>query len=541
MVFRQAKWDEPIIYELGCEGRIGFLVPEVEEEIKKEVGEIIIPDKIKRKNPPKLPELSEVEVVRHFIRLSQMAYGVDNGPVPLGSCTMKYNPKISESIASDSRITFLHPLQDEDTVQGLLEMMYLLQKWLANIVGMDACTLHPAAGAHGELVGVLMIRKYHELKDQLDKKKEIIIPDSAHGTNPASAAMAGFRVITVRSAPDGNVDIEALKAVVSEKTAGLMLTNPSTLGLFEENIIEIAEVIHEVDGLLYYDGANLNGIMGYARPGDMGFDIAHINVHKTFGSPHGGGGPGAGPICIKERIVDPERNIKVSDLLPGPIVEYDKERGKYYLKYPGKYSIGWLKAFFGNVIPLVKAFVYIASLGPQGLKEVTEQAVINTNYFIKRLKGTKGYSLPYGPGRFRKHEVVFSVEPMTHDVGVTAEDVCKGLLDAGFYAPTMYFPLIVHEALMIEFTDTETRENIDKYAERMKEIAKIAYENPEEPKKWPRNTSVTRIDLVKANHPRTVTPSWRMYRLRKEKITISKTKGMDEKQEDSHSINVEQY
>lgn len=516
MVFRQAKWDEPLIYELGCKGRIGFLIPEVEEDIRREVGEILIPDKIRRENPPELPELSEVEVVRHFIRLSQMTYGVDNGPIPLGSCTMKYNPKILESIASDPRITLLHPLQDEDTVQGLLEIMYLLQKWLTNIVGMDVCTLHPAAGAHGELAGVLIIRKYHELKGQLDRKKEIIIPDSAHGTNPASAAMAGFRVVTVRSAPDGNIDMEAVKAVVSDRTAGLMLTNPNTLGLFEENIVELAEIIHEVDGLLYYDGANLNGIMGYTRPGDMGFDIAHINIHKTFGSPHGGGGPGAGPLCVKERVVNSERNIKLSDLLPGPIVEYDNVKKKYYLKKPGKYSIGWLKSFFANTIPLIKAFIYIACLGPQGLKEVTEQAVINTNYFIKKLKDTKGYSLPYNPERYRKHEVVFSAKPMAQDVGVTAEDVCKGLLDAGFYAPTMYFPLIVQEALMIEFTDTETKENIDKYAERMREIAKIAYEKPEEAKKWPRNTAVTRVDLVKANHPKTVTPSWRVLKLREE-------------------------
>ncbi|OYT53890.1 MAG: glycine dehydrogenase (aminomethyl-transferring) [Desulfurococcales archaeon ex4484_217_2] len=515
MVFRQAKWDEPLIYELGAPGRIGFLVPEVEEEIKKEVGEIKVPDKIKRSEPPALPEISEVEVVRHFVDLSQMAYGIDNGPVPLGSCTMKYNPKIAFEVANDPRVAYLHPLQDERTVQGLLEALYHLQKWLANIVGMDACTLNPAAGAHGELTGVLLIRKYHELKGQLDKKTEIIIPDSAHGTNPASAAMAGFRVITVRSDADGNVDIEALKAAVSEKTAGLMLTNPSTLGLFEEHILEIAEILHEVDALLYYDGANLNGIMGYARPGDMGFDIAHINIHKTFGSPHGGGGPGAGPICIKERDVLPEKGVKLSDLLPGFIVKYDEKTGRYYLKYPGPYSIGMVKAFFGNVVPLLWGFTYILSLGPQGLKEVTEQAVLNTNYFTKLLKGTKGYDLPYGPERFRKHEVVFSAEPMAHDVGVTAEDVAKGLLDAGFYAPTIYFPLIVHEALMIEFTDTETKENLERYAARMKEIAEIAYKNPKEPKKWPVNTAKGRIDTVKASHPKTVTPTWRVHVLRK--------------------------
>ena len=523
MSWRQARWLEPIIFEMGAPGRIGFLIPDVEEEIKEYVGEIRIPEKIRRKKPPELPELSEVEVLRHYVNLSQMTYGVDNGPVPLGSCTMKYNPKIAMEIAFDDRITMIHPLQDEKTIQGLLEMMYLLEKWLANIVGMDACTLHPAAGAHGELAGVLIIRKYHEIKGQIDKKKEIIIPDSAHGTNPASSSMAGFKVVEIRSDERGNVDLEALKACVSEATAGLMITNPSTLGMFEENIIEIAKIIHDVDGLLYYDGANLNGIMGYTRPGDMGFDIAHINIHKTFSSPHGGGGPGAGPVCVKDRVIDRETGVKLSDLLPGPRVVYDEDKGIYRLKWPGKHSVGMLKAFFGNVIPLVWGFVYIASLGPQGLKEVTEQAVINTNYFKKLMESVRGYKLYYGPDRWRKHEIVYSAKPMADETGVNAEDVAKGLLDAGFYTPTIYFPLIVPEALMIEFSDTETKENIEKYAERLREISRIAYENPGEAKKWPRNTAVNRIDAVKANHPRYITPSWRVYKLRKEgKIGLPK-------------------
>ncbi len=510
-VFRQAKWSEPIIFELGRSGRIGFLVPDPELEVKEYVGEISIPEKIIRKQPPNLPELSEIEVLRHFINLSQMSYGVDNGPLPLGSCTMKYNPRIAYEVSQDQRIALLHPLQDDDTVQGILEILYYLQKWLANITGMDYCSLHPAAGAHGELAGVLMIRKYHELRGQLNIKKEIIVPDSAHGTNPASSAMGGFKVVEVPSDEDGNVDIDALKEVVSESTAGLMITNPSTLGLFEERITEIAELIHSVDGLLYYDGANLNGIMGYTRPGDMGFDIAHINIHKTFGAPHGGGGPGAGPVCIKDRIVDREKNIMLKDLLPGPRVVYDDERDMYKLVLPGKYSIGWLKAFFGNIVPLVWGFVYIAMLGGKGLKEVTEQAVINTNYFIKLVQGTKGYSIPYGENRFRKHEVVLSAEPMKKDIDVTAEDVSKALLDKGLYAPTIYFPLIVKEALMTEFTETETLENIERYANALKDISRQAYHNPEDMKKHPVNTSVTRIDQVKANRPRTMAPTWRVY------------------------------
>jgi len=509
--YRQAKNREPIIFELGAPGRIGFLVPEPEEEVRKRVGAIEIPPEIRRTREPGLPELSEVEVVRHFTNLTHAAYGVDNGPVPLGSCTMKYNPRIAWEIAGDPRIANLHPLQDERTVQGLLEILYELQKWLANITGMDTCILHPAAGAHGELAGVLTIRRYHEVKGQIDRKTEIIIPDSAHGTNPASAAMAGFKVIEVPSGEDGNIDMEALRSVVGESTAGLMITNPSTLGLFEENILEIAELLHKHDALLYYDGANLNGIMGYARPGDMGFDIAHLNVHKTFGAPHGGGGPGAGPVCIKDRVVDPARGIKLSDLAPGYRVVYDEESGLYRVKGPGEHSAGLLKAFFGNITPLIWGYVYILSMGPQGLRKVTEHAVLITNYFMKLVEGVKGYSIPYGKGRFRKHEVVVSAQPMAEEVGVTAEDVAKGLLDAGFYAPTIYFPLIVKEALMTEFTETETPENIEKYVERLKEISRIAYSNPSEPKTWPRNTSVGRVDVVKANHPKYVTPTWRIH------------------------------
>ncbi len=511
MVFRQAKWSEPLIFEIGGDGRIGHIVPEPGEEVRRIVDGINIPEKIKRKKPPRLPRVSEVEVVRHYTRLTQMSYGVDNGPVPLGSCTMKYNPRIGFEAAYDPRITWLHPLQDEDTVQGLLKLLYLLQKWLANITGMDKCTLHPAAGAHGELTGMLVTRKYHDLRGQLNVKKEIIVPDSAHGTNPASASMAGFTVVEVPSGSDGNIDVEALKTVVSEKTAGLMITNPSTLGLFEENIAEIEELIHSVDGLLYYDGANLNGIMGYTRPGDMGFDIAHINIHKTFGSPHGGGGPGAGPVCVKDRVVNEDKSIRLGDLLPGYIVEYDEDNDKYYLLGPGKHSIGLLKAFFGNIGPLIWGFTYILMLGAKGLRLVTEQAVLNTNYFASKIRKVKGFSIPYGENRPRKHEVVVSAEKLYEETGVSALDVAKGLLDAGFYAPTIYFPLIVREALMTEFTESETLENIDKYVERLREISETAYTNPEEARKWPINTSVGRIDEVKANHPKTMAPTWRIY------------------------------
>ncbi|MDP8003266.1 MAG: aminomethyl-transferring glycine dehydrogenase subunit GcvPB [Caldisphaera sp.] len=509
-MFKQSKWDEPIIYELS-NGREGLRFDSINDEFKKIFNGISIPNSILREKDPNLPEVSEVEVIRHYTRLSEMAYGVDNGPVPLGSCTMKYNPKIALKYATDERLSLIHPFQPEETIQGLLKALYELQNWLALITGMDICSLHPAAGAQGELSGVLIIRKYHEIKNQIDIKDEIIIPDSAHGTNPASAAMAGFKAIEIPTDSDGNVDFDAFKASLNERTAGLMITNPSTLGLFEEKILDISKLVHEKDGLLYYDGANLNGILGKARPGDMGFDIAHLNLHKTFSSPHGGGGPGSGPICIKDKEITDK--IMLHDLMPGPIIYYDKNDNLYKINWPGRYSPGLLKAFFGNVQQLVWSYVYILSLGPQGLKEAGEIAVLNTNYFIKLMQAFKGYSLPYG-NRFRKHEVVLSAEPLHQDTGVTAEDISKGLLDAGFYAPTIYFPLIVKEALMIEFTESETKENIEAYAKRLGTIEEMARKDPNEPKKWPINTTVGRIDMVKANHPKSLTPTWRIKILR---------------------------
>ncbi len=516
MTWRQARWEEPLVFELGGKSRRGFIPPRPPKEVMDYVGPLRLPEKVKRREPPKLPRLSEVEVVRHYVRLSQMSYGVDNGPVPLGSCTMKYNPKIALKLVSDSRLEYLHPLQDDDTVQGVLEAMYKVQKWLSEILGMDYCSVHPAAGAQGELAGVLVIKKYHELRGQADRKREIVVPDSAHGTNPASAAMAGFVVVEVPTAPDGNVDMDALKAAVGESTAGLMITNPSTLGLFEERILEIAEIVHSVDGLLYYDGANLNGIIGRARPGDMGFDIAHVNLHKTFSVPHGGGGPGSGPVCVKNReVVD---GVTLQDLLPGPRIVYDEREGAYRVEAPGKWSVGMLRAWIANTIPVLWAYVYILSMGARGLRVAGEVAVANTNYFLKLMEDVMGeyYSLPYAEGRPRKHEAVLSAEPLKDKTGATAEDVAKGLLDAGFYAPTIYFPLIVKEALMIEFTESETREAIEAYAERLKEIARAAASGSGEHREWPRNTAVRRVDAVYANHPRTVTPTWRVERLRRE-------------------------
>ncbi|MGC9148812.1 MAG: aminomethyl-transferring glycine dehydrogenase subunit GcvPB [Sulfolobales archaeon] len=489
-MWRQAIWREELIQDKKRYGT-GPTIP-FEDEFRD--IKIDVDNRIKRSTSTGLPDLPEIEVVRHFIRLSQMSYGVDTGPVPLGSCTMKYNPKISDLLTMDPRITDIHPLQDEETVQGLLEIIYLTERWLSEITGMDKCTFQPPAGAAGELAGALMIRKYH--LDKGEFRDEMLIPDSAHGTNPASAAMAGFKVIRLPTSSKGTVDLEAMRSVLSNKTAGIMLTNPNTLGIFEEDILEIADAIHSVGGLLYYDGANLNGILGIARPGDMGFDIVHLNLHKTFSSPHGGGGPGGGVVCAKGSLVD---------YLPRPLIEFDGSR--YYWDYKCDKCIGRIAAFYGNIIPVIRTFIYISALSAEGLREVAEVAIINTNYFIKKILEKPYYQLPYDPERPRKHELVLSAKKILQETGVSAEDISKALLDRGFHAPTMYFPLIVDEALMIEFTETEPREIIDKYAEALIEIAETAYKDPSRIKSSPQNTSVKRLDYVKANHPKTVAPT----------------------------------
>ena len=501
--WRQARWNEPLVYDIGSPERSGTIIPHSEEDdrIRNEIGDPrdALSD-LYRSEPAPIPGMSEIEVVRHFTRLTQMSYGVDTGPVPLGSCTMKYNPRINEELATLA--LWLHPYQDEDTVQGLLEALWLLERWLAELTGMDRCSLQPPAGAAGELAGALMIRKYHLDRGE-SNRDEMLVPDSAHGTNPASAAMAGFRVVKIPSGPDGTVDLEALRSVVGSRTAGIMLTNPNTLGIFESRIKEIADTVHDAGGLLYYDGANLNGIMGIARPGDMGFDIVHLNIHKTFSAPHGGGGPGAGVVCAKGRLVD---------YLPRPLIAKDGDR--YYWDYRCDKCIGRIRAFYGNIVPLLKGFFYIAAMGGKGLREAAIQSVINTNYFIKLMREAKGYTLPFDPERPRKHEVVFSAKQLLRETGVSAGDVAKALLDRGLHAPTIYFPLIVEEALMIEFTETETPKEIERYAEALKEIAREAYSNPQAIKEAPRNTAVRRVDDVYANHPRTLTPSMRVKRLR---------------------------
>ena len=501
--FRQADWVEPLIFELGAEDRVGFAVPPVEPEVSDAVGDIeeLVPSNMLRVDAPQLAQVSEVEVLRHFIHLSQMNYGVNSGVIyPLGSCTMKYNPIINEVLASHPKMLELHPDQDEATVQGILEMMYWLKQWFLEVTGMDDASLQPAAGAHGEFLGNLLIRAYHADRGELDRRTEIIIPDSAHGTNPASAIMTGFKTVEIPSGDDGCVDIEALRSIVGDRTAGMMLTNPNTLGIFESRVSEIAEIVHGAGGLMYYDGANLNAIMGKCRPGDMGYDIVHVNLHKTFSTPHGGGGPGSGPVGVKSFL---------ADFLPVPTVEASD--GVYRLDYERHKTIGKIHGYYGNVSPMLKAYAYMMTLGGSGLREASELSVLNSNYIAHKLKEVRGLSLPYAPGKPRKHEAALSAAKMAEETGVRALNIGKKLLDYGIHAPTVYFPLIVPEALMVEPTETEPLEALDAFIEAVEEISDLAYSNPEEVLAAPGNTAVGRLDEARAAHPRTICLSWRTY------------------------------
>jgi len=468
-----------LLLEMSTPGRQGYKLPELD------VPEVplteLVPQAYLRTTDLGLPELSEPEVVRYFTNLSRKNHGVDVGFYPLGSCTMKYNPRINEDVAAMPGFKRIHPRQKASTVQGALQIIYELGNYLAEIAGLDKATFQPAAGAHGELTGLLIIRAYHRQRGEDQQRREILVPDSAHGTNPASAHMAGFVVREVPSDNRGGVDVAALKSMLGPQTAGLMLTNPNTLGLFEENIAEIAELVHAAGGLLYYDGANANAILGITRPGDMGFDIVHFNLHKTFSTPHGGGGPGSGPIVVRQEL---------ADFLPGPIVEY--QDGEYCWVEP-KQSIGRVKAFHGNFGVMVKAYTYIRHLGAEGLKAVSENAVLNANYLMHHLK--QDFYLPYD--RICMHEFVLSGK-WQKEYGVTTLDIAKRLLDYGVHAPTVYFPLIVEEALMIEPTETESKATLDAFIAAMRTIAQEAKSNPEKLKSAPTLTPVARLDETKA-------------------------------------------
>ncbi|MDL2214104.1 aminomethyl-transferring glycine dehydrogenase subunit GcvPB [Clostridia bacterium OttesenSCG-928-O13] len=465
-----------LLFEKSVKGRSCTILPALD------VPAYTLPKEGLRQSPPALPELSETDVSRHYSALERRTHGVNNGFYPLGSCTMKYNPRVNEVAAALPGFTDIHPLQPDNTVQGALEVLHLAEKYLGEITGMDAMTFQPAAGAHGELTGVMLIKKYHQSKGDFGRTK-IIVPDSAHGTNPATAVMCGMTVINIPSGEDGCVDLDKLREAVGKDTAGLMLTNPNTLGIFEKDILEITKIVHDAGGLVYYDGANLNAIMGVIRPGDMGFDCVHLNLHKTFSTPHGGGGPGSGAVGCKAFL---------QPFLPRPQVEV--ANGVYKRQYDLPSSIGKVKEFSGNFLVTLKALVYIITLGRAGIADAAKNAVLNANYMMKRLSecytvANKGICM---------HEFVVTLEKEAKEKEVTAKDIAKALLDYGIHPPTMYFPLIVHEALMVEPTETEGKEMLDEAADVFIEIYKKAMEDPEWVHSTPQKTPIGRPDEVTA-------------------------------------------
>jgi glycine dehydrogenase subunit 2 len=469
-----------LIYERSRPGRRASLIPRPEGLPVPE-----IPEELRRTAPPRLPEVFELELVRHFTELSTRNFGIDSGFYPLGSCTMKYNPRVNERLVALPGFANLHPLQEEEGAQGALELMWRLQEILQEVTGLHAVSLQPAAGSQGELTGLMLVRAYFADRGESEQRRKVVIPDTAHGTNPASVTMAGYELTHVKTDSRGNIDVEDLRTKVDETTAALMLTNPSTLGLFDENIEEIAEIFHGAGALMYYDGANLNAVCGISRPGDMGFDIVHINLHKTFSQPHGGGGPGGGPIAVRD-ILEP--------FLPVPaVVRRDADANTYGLDFDRPKSIGKVRAFTGPFGVFVRSYAFIRMFGPR-LREMSETAVLNANYILARLKDV--YELPFD--RLCMHEFVLSARGLKREYGATALDVAKRLMDYGFHPPTIYFPLIVPEALMIEPTETEAKETLDEFCEAMLRIAEEAAAQPEILKEAPHSRPVRRLDEVRA-------------------------------------------
>ena len=468
------KTYDKTIFELSRPGRKGYSLP---ADNYKTDGLSEIPADLLRTKPADLPEVSELDVVRHFTNLSSKNFGVDTGFYPLGSCTMKYNPKINEELCALPSFTALHPLQDEESVQGALELYWNLQKMLSNIAGLAEFTLNPYAGAHGELTGLMVMKQYHQSRGD-HKRTKVIVPNSAHGTNPASAMVAGLEVVEVKSKPNGSIDVEDLKPLLDDTVAGIMMTNPNTLGMFETEIMEIAKLVHDAGGLLYYDGANLNPLLGKVRPGDMGFDIMHINLHKTFSTPHGGGGPGSGPVGVADYLVK---------FLPNPRVKKDAN-GKFHVEFDND-SLGNVSTFLGNFGVMMRAYAYILTLGKENIKNVGPLATLNANYIKESLKDD--YLLPIDG--VCKHEFVFD-GLKDKSTEVTTLNVAKRLLDYGFHAPTIYFPLLFHESMMIEPTETESKETLDEFIEVMHKVAKEARETPQLVKDAPVTTIVRKLD-----------------------------------------------
>jgi glycine dehydrogenase subunit 2 len=499
------------IFERGAPGRRAFQCPAL--DVPEVDPAELLPAHLLRATPPRLPEVSEPELVRHYVRLSKRNFDLDSGFYPLGSCTMKHNPRLHERVAALPGHARLHPLQDTARAQGALELMYNLQQALAEVSGLPHVSLQPSAGSHGELAGVLLTRAYHE--DRGETRHKILTPDTAHGTNPATVTMAGFEVLALATNAEGGIDLDDLRTKADEDVACLMLTNPNTLGLFDPNIAEIAEIVHGVGATLYYDGANLNAIMGLSRPGDMGFDIVHFNLHKSFTQPHGGGGPGSGPIAVSERIApylplpivvrreaeDARSNGKAAgDAPPSFDLDHNRRRGEGWVGgRVGSKSIGRLRGFQGNYGCFVRAYAYICSLGAEGLKDASETAVLNANYLLARLReaGVAEY-LPLAYGRLCLHEFVLSGGPMKRELHLKTLDLAKRLLDHGFHPPTVYFPLLVEEALMVEPTETETRETLDAFADAIAAILREAAADPEIARNAPYTTPVRRLDEVAA-------------------------------------------
>ena len=468
-----------LIFEKSKEGKKGFSVPE--KHFSDVDLKVLVDPALLRKKAPELPSVSEPEIVRHFVTLSQKNFSVDTNFYPLGSCTMKYNPKLNEDVARFEGFAKLHPYQPEESLQGVLKLMYDLESSLKEITGMDRFTLQPAAGAHGELCGMMLVKAYHDSRKDM-KRTQVLVPDSSHGTNPASAALFGFSVITVKSDERGRVNLADLKKHVGPETACLMLTNPNTLGLFEDEIQQIQKVVHDAGGLLYYDGANMNALLGLARPGDMGFDIVHLNLHKTFSTPHGGGGPGAGPVGVKQRLVP---------FLPAPLIDF--KNGKYFFNFNIPQSIGRMRSFYGNVGMHIRAYAFIRRHGREGLNQVSRDAILNANYVKKKVE--KHFAVPYP--EFCMHEFVAQAVKQ-NDLGVHATDIAKRLLDFGFHAPTIYFPLIVPEAMMIEPTESESKETLDCFIDAMNLIADEAVDFPDRLKLAPFTLIISRPDDVAA-------------------------------------------
>ncbi|WP_295628933.1 aminomethyl-transferring glycine dehydrogenase subunit GcvPB [uncultured Nitrosomonas sp.] len=470
-----------LIFEHSRPGRLNY-----SQSPAKSASKSAIPQNLLRKSKVLLPEVSEMDTVRHFTRLSQKNFSIDTEFYPLGSCTMKYNPRACNSLAMLPQFISRHPLAPEDTGQGYLACMYELQEILKAVTGMAAVSLTPMAGAQGELIGVMMIRAYHESRGDFDRT-EIIVPDAAHGTNPATAVMCGFKVVEIATDKDGNVDLDALKAAVGPKTAGLMLTNPSTLGVFEKNVAEMSRVVHQAGGLLYYDGANLNAVLGKVKPGDMGFDVIHINLHKTFSTPHGGGGPGSAPVGVAERLLP---------FIPIPIVAKEGDTYRWITEKDKPQSIGRLSAHMGNAGVLLRAYIYVRLLGLDGMHRISEFATLNANYLMAELRKA-GFEIAY-PNRRASHEFIVTLKDIKDKTGVTAMNLAKRLLDKGYHAPTTYFPLLVPECLLIEPAETESKETLDAFVASMKEILQEIEAQPDMVKGAPHTMPVRKLDDVKA-------------------------------------------